>query len=232
MPVLEMRDITKRFDATTVLSEFSLRVGAGQALCLFGPSGCGKTTALRIAARLERPDSGEVSVDGNRVNGVGETLPPGPGTIGMVFQDLALWPHLRALHQIDFVLRATGLTSSQRAARAESILETCALSGLERAFPAGLSGGEQQRLAIARALAPNPPLLLLDEPLANLDEELRVRFLAEFQRRKENGAAILFATHNRMEAETLADDILFLHKTAQHPRAPSTVLRAASPQGA
>jgi iron(III) transport system ATP-binding protein len=210
MPLVEVRNISKQFGNTTVLRDLSLIVRCGQALCLFGPSGCGKTTTLRIIARLERPNAGEVVVDGRRVNSVGERVPPSPGALGMVFQDLALWPHMRVRRHIDFVLRGAGLKRAQRLERIRDAIERCRLSGCERAFPSDLSGGEQQRLAIARAIAPDPSLLLLDEPLANLDSDLRDHFLAEFRRRKQNGATLIFATHSCPEAEALADEILLL----------------------
>ncbi len=210
MPVVEVREVAKCFGDTVAVEGLSFSAQAGEALCLFGPSGCGKTTTLRLIAGLEQPERGAVWVDGQRVNGVGGTTAPRPGTVGMVFQDLALWPHMRVRRHVDFVLRGAGLSRKQRHDRVRRVLETCRMWAQRDAFPAALSGGEQQRLAIARAIAANPSLLLLDEPFANLDATLRDRFLAEFRRRTQHGTTIVFATHDRAEADALADKVLLM----------------------
>ncbi|MDQ1257460.1 MAG: iron(III) transport system ATP-binding protein [Candidatus Hydrogenedentes bacterium] len=210
MPSVEFREVTKRFGAIVALDALSFSVDSGQALCLFGPSGCGKTTALRLLAGLESPDSGEIHVDGEWIDAPGRPMIPIPGAIGMVFQDLALWPHMRAARHIDFVLRGTGLDRAERNARVRQTLEQCRLSDCARAYPAELSGGQRQRLAIARALAPDPPLLLLDEPFASLDGDLRAHFLALFNEHKRDGATVVFTTHRRDEADALADVLLLM----------------------
>jgi ABC-type sugar transport system ATPase subunit len=210
MGMIEIRAVTKRFGTSIAVNRVSASVERGQALCLFGPSGCGKTTLLRMLARLERPDEGEVLIDGRCVNSPARVASPAPGEIGMVFQDLALWPHMRARAHLEFVLGGTGTPRRERRTRAEAVLESCQIAEYRQTYPSELSGGEQQRLAIARALAPAPPLLLLDEPLANLDAGLRDRMLNLFQEQKRRGATIVFATHDRGEAEALGDSTLIM----------------------
>ncbi len=198
MDVFEFTNVTKQYDGKTALAGLSFCVGSGESVCLFGPSGCGKTTTLRLIAGFEQSDRG--TVDSGIVRK--------PGAIGMVFQDLALWPHMQAEHHIDFVLKGIERSRATRRERMRQILELCRIWDKRHAYPAEMSGGEQQRLAIARALATNPVLLLLDEPFANLDAALREHFLAEFRRRKQGGTAIVFATHDPFEAEYLADRII------------------------
>lgn len=210
MPHVEARDISKRFGQTVAVKRLSFSVAAGESVCLFGPSGCGKTTTLRIVAGLERPTEGALWIDGDCVNAPADSRPPRPGTIGMVFQDLALWPHMRVERHPDFVLRGLGLSRRDRLDRIRRVLEVCRIAPYRRAYPAALSGGEQQRLAIARALAAEPPLLLLDEPFANLDADLRRHFLGLFLEQKRRGTTILLACHDRQEAELLADRLLIM----------------------
>ncbi len=210
MSNIEVQGIFKTYGEATAVKDLSFTVEQGTSLCLFGPSGCGKTTTLRLLAGLEGPDQGVIRIDGEVTNAPDETRPHHPGAVGMVFQDLALWPHMRAERHIDFVLRGVGLGRSERILRVNALLKTCCIDDKKRAFPSALSGGEQQRLALARALAATPPLLLLDEPLANLDDDLREHFLTAFQRRKLDGATIIFATHDREEADALADHVLHM----------------------
>ncbi len=215
MPGIELRDIAKRFGATPVLERISLRIGHGKGLGLFGPSGVGKTTVLRIIAGLERPDSGTVLVGGTEVRpGWCEARRDGH-EVSMVFQDLALWPHMRAERHLEFVLRGRGIDSRERIARAHAMLEFCGLSDKRRAYPATLSGGEQQRLAIARALVTNPGILLLDEPFANLDDTLRARFIEELAQRKiTQGATLVISSHDRADFTPLTDEVVELRRLA------------------
>lgn len=216
MPDLELRDVTKRFRGATVLDRLSFRVGRGQGLGLFGPSGAGKTTVLRLIAGLERADAGGVFIDGKPVNpGWCETHRNGI-VVGMVFQDLALWPHMRVERHLEFVLRGRGLTRSDRLRRAHAMLAFCGLDALRRAYPASLSGGEQQRLAIARALVTEPDVLLLDEPFANLDASLRLHFTNELVRRKTtNETTLVISSHDRGDFDALADTVIEMKKNAQ-----------------
>lgn len=209
MWAVDVRNVTKRFRDIAALNEVSFTVARGEALCLVGPSGCGKTTLLRIVAGLERPDAGHVVLNGVHANGPGAFLTPAARGIGMVFQDLALWPHMSAERHLDFVLRAANYTRAQRRARAAQLLDLLSLTDRARARPSELSGGQQQRLAIARALAHAPEILLLDEPFSNLNAELREPIVAAIRRLKqERRMTILLAAHHPDHAAALADAIL------------------------
>lgn len=221
MRVIELKNVVRRYASTTILEKLSLTINAGQALCLFGPSGCGKTTLLRLLARIDRPQEGAIFTDGHCVNHPDNVVAPVPGQIGMVFQDRALWPHLRVRAHLDFVLGGRGVSRHERRTRIDAMLTTCRIRALDRAYPAELSGGEQQRLAIARALITTPSLLLLDEPLANLDADLRSVMLDEFNRCKQAGATLVFATHDPAEAEALGD--IMLRMEAGHFRVESVI---------
>jgi ABC-type Fe3+/spermidine/putrescine transport system ATPase subunit len=208
MLAVELDHVTKRFGEVTALSDVSLRVDRGEFLCLFGPSGCGKTTALRLIAGLEVPDAGRVLIHGSVASDQTVIIPPVDRNVGMVFQDLALWPHMRAARHIDFVLRGRGLSKVERRERVRRLLALSQLEDRRRTYPNQLSGGEAQRLAIARALATDPGILLLDEPFANLDVPRRHRVIDEVLRRKDtDGLAIVMATHNRQEAEDISDTV-------------------------
>jgi ABC-type Fe3+/spermidine/putrescine transport system ATPase subunit len=215
MHAIELVDVTKRFGKLLALDKLSFAVEEGESLCLFGPSGCGKTTVLRIIAGLELPDNGKVLINGTVVTGDGVYVPPADRKIGMVFQDLALWPHMRVERHIDFVLQATRIPRAARHCRVREILELCRLIDRRRASPSELSGGEQQRLALARALATNPRFLLLDEPFANLDAELRERMLSEVSRlKRELSVTVVFATHDQQEVASMADRVLLMKEAA------------------
>ena len=209
MPDIEVKKVTKRFGVKAVVDGLSLCVRRGQGLGLFGPSGSGKTTVLRLIAGLERPDSGTVLVDNSEVSVGWCDGGPGSTELGMVFQDLALWPHMRAERHLEFVLRGRGMGRRERKERARDMLDFCGLGDKRYAHPATLSGGEQQRLAIARALVTRPNLILLDEPFANLDDALRRLFLEELLRRKkEQGVTLVIASHDRGDFDGITDCVL------------------------
>lgn len=203
MAVVRLDKVTKSYGSIAALRGLTAEVSRGEALCLLGPSGCGKTTTLRLMAGLESPDSGAVVFD--------EEIEPGAANepaVGMMFQDLALWPHMRVARQIDFVLRGTPGTRAEHRVRLESLLRLFDLEERRSAWPHELSGGEQQRLALVRTLAGAPRLLLLDEPFSNLDPAMRERVVDHLLEEKAKGTAIVFATHAEVEGERLADRVL------------------------
>ena len=198
--------VTKRYGGTPVLERFDLEVAEGERLVIFGPSGCGKTTLLRLVAGLEVPDEGEIWLEGRIVSKDGEILvDPRERGVGMVFQDLALWPHMRVFDNVAFGLRMQKVPKPEIRRRVDELLQAVALEGLENRYPDQLSGGQKQRVALARALALRPKVLLMDEPLASLDEALNRRLrtlVVELQERY--GFTLLYVTHNREEADAVA----------------------------
>ncbi len=212
MPGIRFDNLKKSFGRVVALDGLSGEVGPGRALALFGPSGCGKTTALRLIAGLERPDAGSIHLNGREVSRPGWILPPGERGIGMVFQDLALWPHMRAQAQIEFVLKSLKGTRAERRARAGSLVEQFGLEDCASSWPHELSGGEKQRVAIARALAADPGLILLDEPFANLDEARTERIIECLKEHTGRGATVVFASHRREDIAALADKVVMMQE--------------------
>lgn len=207
-PRLQLDNLCKDFAGDRVVDGVSLSVAAGQVTCLLGPSGCGKSTTLRLVAGVEHPDSGGVFVDGVRICGEGVMMPPEDRSIGLMFQDFALFPHLDIARNVGF-----GLTGDRAAKRARvgELLERVGLSGFAAKFPHELSGGEQQRVALARALAPRPKIMLMDEPFSGLDNRLRDGIRDEtLAVLKEEGAAVLLVTHEPDEAMRMADEIALM----------------------
>jgi len=201
---VEVESVVKRFGSITAVAGVSFAVGKGEVLGLLGPSGCGKTTVLRLIAGLEIPDEGTVRVNGKVATDDRAYVPPASRGIGMVFQDLALWPHMRVEQHVSFVLNK--LDRSKRRQRVRELMELCRLTARRRAYPHELSGGEKQRLAIARALATGPAIVLLDEPLTGLDAELRDRMLAEILRLRDNlDVTIVYVTQHEHEVLAVAD---------------------------
>ena len=166
---LELKKVTKTFGSTTVVKDFSIQVEKGEFVSFLGPSGCGKTTTLRMIAGFIEPTEGEICIGGERVN----ELPPYQRDTGMVFQNYALFPHMTVFDNIAFGLRYHKVPKSQVGDRVQEMLKLVRLEGRERNKPSELSGGQQQRIALARALVIKPKVLLLDEPLSNLDAKLR-----------------------------------------------------------
>ena len=207
---LRLLEVTKRFDERSVIDCVSLELREGQAMALLGPSGCGKTTLLRLIAGLETPDDGEIWIAGQKVAAKGRnTVPPRGRNIGFVFQDLALWPHLTVAGNLDFVLRSQRWERRTRKDRIDEVLHMVHMAPHADKYPSQLSGGEQQRVAIARALVARSQLLLLDEPLSNLDSDLKSTLLEELsvlQRRL--NLTTLYVTHDKLEAATFADTVV------------------------
>ena len=197
--------IGKSYGATVVLDHLDLTVEAGSVTALLGPSGCGKTTALRVIAGLESPDAGTVSIGGTVVTGPGTRVPTEQRRVGMVFQNGALFPHLSVARNVGY-----GLERSARrgGARIDELLDLVGLSGYGDRMPDSLSGGQAQRVALARALAPQPAVVLMDEPFSNLDAVLRVRLRREVTDVvRAAGVTVLLVTHDRDEAFAVADRV-------------------------
>lgn len=208
-PFLRCSGVSKRYGDHPAVDTVSFDVNAGESIVVLGPSGCGKTTVLRLIAGLERPDAGEISLNGRQVAADGRNLvPPHLRQLGFVFQDLALWPHLTVRENLDFVMGAVGVARAERAVRAREVLALVRVDALAGRYPHELSGGEQQRAALARALAGRPKLLLLDEPFSGLDPELRVTLREELRAlQRELQLTSMYVTHDRQDAATLADRI-------------------------
>jgi ABC-type Fe3+/spermidine/putrescine transport system ATPase subunit len=205
------RGLTKRFGKLEVVSRASFEIEEGELFTLLGPSGCGKTTLLRLIAGFNAPDEGEVLFDRKVVNAV----PPHERGIGMVFQNYALWPHMKVFDNAAYGLTLQKVPAAEIRARVEGVLEKVKLGGLGERYPGQLSGGQQQRVALARALVLNPRILLLDEPLSNLDAKIRIQVRAEIRKlQQELGITTVYVTHDQEEALTLSDRILVFNKGA------------------
>lgn len=189
----------------------SFSMEEGERICLLGPSGCGKSTLLQMVAGLLPVDGGEIVMDGQEVSSSARSVPPERRPVNMVFQDYALWPHMTILDNIAYGLRRSKLSAGERLARVRSLTRLLHLEGLLERLPPELSGGQQQRVGIARALATQPRILLMDEPLSNLDVKLRTEMRQELALLlREMAITTLYVTHDVMEAFALADRILVL----------------------
>ena len=207
-PRLEARDLVRSYDGRKVVDHVSLTVRPGQVTCLLGPSGCGKSTTLRMIAGVEMQDSGKIFVDGRLVCDTVFRVPPERRHIGLMFQDFALFPHLRVAENVAFGLSGD---ASEKTRRVGELLERVGLAGYARNFPHELSGGEQQRVALARALAPRPRLMLMDEPFSGLDNRLRDGIRDEtLEILREEDTGVLLVTHEPEEAMRMADDIALM----------------------
>lgn len=206
--VVEFRQVTRRFGTVAAVDGVSLQVRRGEFFSLLGPSGCGKTTTLRMIAGFEEPTSGEI-----RINGVDVThLPPYQRRVNTVFQNYALFPHLDVFENVAFGLRRRGMSSKDVSAKVEWILGLVRLQGLQRRRIQQMSGGQQQRVALARALVNEPDVLLLDEPLAALDQKLRREMQFELKRlQKELGITFVLVTHDQEEALTMSDSVAVMN---------------------
>lgn len=212
MKVVIMDSVSTAYNGTKALNNVSIEIEAGERIVILGPSGCGKTTTLRLIAGFMAPDTGSISIDGNLVSGDGRIIvPPEQRNVGMVFQDLALWPHLTVRGNIEFGLKARGVPAGERTKRTMAILELVGMAEYADRRPVELSGGQQQRVALARALVLEPRVLLMDEPLSSLDQELNVRLRKEILKLHEKlGFSMAYVTHNQDEAFDIATRIIFM----------------------
>ncbi len=207
--MIQTGGLNKRFETINAVVEVSLTVQAKEIVVVFGPSGCGKTTLLRLIAGLEWPDSGEIRIGGQCVSSKRKLTKPNKRRLSMIFQDLALWPHMQVWENVKFGLNGSDIKVVQD--RVASVLQWVSLEKHAKRYPHQLSGGEKQRLAIARALAPGHPYLLMDEPFSSLDPVLKEDMIRLVKQLQESlHTAILYVTHNLDEALALANRILMM----------------------
>ncbi|MBD2312226.1 ABC transporter ATP-binding protein [Desertifilum sp. FACHB-1129] len=209
--IVQLESITKQFNraAAPAIAQVSLSLQQGEILSLLGPSGCGKTTLLRLVAGFEKPQQGSIEIAGQPVAGNGIWVPPEKRDVGIVFQDYALFPHLSVGDNIAFGLQQSkSISKDSIQKRIQEALALVRLEGLQKRYPHELSGGQQQRVALARALAPQPALILLDEPLSNLDVQVRLQLREEIRRiLKDSGTSAIFVTHDQEEALCISDRV-------------------------
>jgi iron(III) transport system ATP-binding protein len=211
MALIEVRDVVKKYGSFTALRGISLSVEEGEFLCLLGPSGCGKTTLMRSIAGLESIEGGRISVGERTYSEPGYMLPPERRNLGMVFQSYALWPHMTVFRNIAYTLKTNGWPKARIPERVAEVLDLVGLHGLDQRYAAQLSGGQMQRVALARSLAPEPSVLLFDEPLSNLDSKLREKMRFELRRIQQRvGITAIYVTHDQSEAMVVADRIALM----------------------
>lgn len=212
-PTLKVEELEKSFGSDFSFSPVDLAVGNDEFVSLLGPSGCGKTTILRCIAGVETPNSGKITINGTVVYGNGASVPPEHRNVGMVYQNYAVWPHKTVYENVVFSLKYSdnGVPKSEYEARVDEVLNVLEIDELKESPATDLSGGQQQRTALARSLVHDPDLVLMDEPLSNLDRELRRNMRYELQRiQSELGLSILYVTHNQQEAFYLSDRVLVM----------------------
>lgn len=210
MSSVTLSNISKSYGTQQAVLPLHLEVSHEESLCLLGPSGCGKTTLLRMIAGLELPSQGKIQIGNTTVfdSTLGTHVPTEKRRIGMVFQNYALWPHLSVFQNIAFPLEIRNIPKTDISHRVMTFLDKVKLSGFEKRKPSQLSGGQQQRVALARALINEPQVLLLDEPLSNLDANLREEMCHQIlELKKENPVTLIYVTHDQREAEQLSDRV-------------------------
>lgn len=212
MAAVELSHLTKRYGELAVVDDISLTIEHGQLVCLLGPSGCGKTTTLRLIAGFVEPSAGEIRVGDKLISSPANTVPPERRNMSMIFQSYALWPHMTVSENIVYGLTIRKLDRDTIASKLEAILATTKLGELAQRYPGELSGGQQQRVALARALIVDPETLLLDEPLSNLDANLREEMRFEVRRLHDAYRyTTVYVTHDQSEAMTTADLICVMN---------------------
>ena len=212
MANLELDNLTKRYSDVVSVDGMNLSVEHGEFVCLLGPSGCGKTTTLRMIAGFLEPDAGEIRVSGKVVSSVQSVVPPERRNMSMIFQSYAVWPHMTVRQNVGYGLKMKSMPAPERQSRTNVLLEATKLLAQAERYPSELSGGQQQRVALARALARKPDILLLDEPLSNLDANLRGDMRFEIRRlHDEFHYTSIYVTHDQVEAMTMADRIVVMN---------------------
>ncbi|HEX7056698.1 MAG TPA: ABC transporter ATP-binding protein [Bacilli bacterium] len=207
--LIRIENVTKRFGNFTAINHVSLDIPKGQFTTLLGPSGCGKTTLMRLIAGFHEPDEGNIYIDGNKINGI----PAYKRNTPLVFQDYALFPHMTVFENISYGLKLMKTPSKQISEKVQSMLEMFGLQGMENRYPKQLSGGQQQRVAFARALIIGKSILLMDEPLSNLDAKMRVEVRNELRAlQQRTGITAIFVTHDQDEALSLSDKIAVFNR--------------------
>src|SRR5881409_1315230 len=214
MPGVILKSLSKRYGDVGAVDGLSLEVKPGELLALLGPSGCGKTTTLRLVAGFLVPEAGEIWVGDRCLSSPASVVPPERRRMAMIFQSYALWPHLTVAQNVGYGLRfKRGMTRTDRDRRVSEMLRVVQLDGFQARYPSQLSGGQQQRVAVARALVVEPEILLLDEPLSNLDANLREEMRFEIRRLHERfGITTLYVTHDQAEAMVISDRIAVLDR--------------------
>jgi len=213
MVKLEFRELAKRFDGVTAVNNVSLSIEEGEFMAIVGPSGCGKTTLLRLIAGFLKPDGGRIFIDGEEISSPRSVVLPEKRNVTIVFQSYAVWPHKNVFENVVFGLKLRKLPKGEISRKAKEVLKLVKLEGLENRYPAELSGGQQQRVSLARAIVVEPKILLLDEPLSNLDARLRegMRFELRELQQKMNITSI-YVTHDQTEAMVIADRIAIMNE--------------------
>src|SRR5256886_10250976 len=212
MANLEIENLTKRYPGVVSVDGINLSAERGEFVCLLGPSGCGKTTTLRMIAGFLEPDAGAIRVGGKLLSSVQSVVPPERRNMSMIFHSYAVWPHMTVRQNVGYGLKMQSMPPPERASRTDVLLDATKLRAQADRYPSELSGGQQQRVALARALATKPDILLLDEPLSNLDANLRGDMRFEIRRlHDEFHYTSIYVTHDQVEAMTMADRILVMH---------------------
>ncbi|MBC7278066.1 ABC transporter ATP-binding protein [Nocardioides sp.] len=209
---LEIKGLVASYGSSVAVNELNLTIGRSEFVTLLGPSGCGKTTTLRCVAGLHTPSGGDIELAGRRVFGGGTNVPPNKRDINMVFQSYAVWPHMTTLENVMYGLKAKKMDGRLARQKAGDMLDLVGLEAFADRYATDLSGGQQQRVALARALATEPSLVLMDEPLSNLDAQLRARMRDEIRQiQKSTSTSVLYVTHDQSEALSMSDRVVVMH---------------------
>ena len=227
MSSITLNNITKNYGDVQIIRNFSDKFNDREFITLLGPSGCGKTTMLRMIAGFEKPTTGEIKIDDVVVSSADKFVPPNLRNIGMVFQSYAVWPHMNVFDNVAYPLKIKRVPRSEITERVMNILEAVHLSPYVKRMPSELSGGQQQRIALGRALVSNPRVLLLDEPLSNLDAKLRESMRFEIKEvQKRFGITVVYVTHDQTEAMAMSDRVIvFNHGAVQQADTPMNIYR-------